>query len=148
MGTRTDWAEGGEGTFSMMARKVEGARGSHWEKMERRRLRESLERRSCGRTLIEREATILSTLIGLLGGGRSTVNFLRFEKKEGESENLLVENDAIVNGPNVLEDELNEEGLQFLPTRFHLLPIHHPLQLGIEVPVPPQAAIQVGFAHP
>lgn len=53
----------------MMAPKAAGASGSHCEKIERRRLRVSFARRSCGRTLTPRVAMILSTLTGLLGEG-------------------------------------------------------------------------------
>jgi len=65
-GTRNAWAAAGGGTLSMMAEKADGARGSHWEKMDRRRLRVSLARRSCGRTLTPSEVMILSTLTGFL----------------------------------------------------------------------------------
>ena len=109
----------------------------------------SFARKSCGRTFVPRVATILSTLTGLLRkeAKGSEVSFSAFPKRLRKRENVLVQDDSIVSGPNIIQNELNKQRFEFLSTLFHLLPIHDPFRLHIQKPITPKNLPQYLLTH-
>ena len=58
---------------------------------------------------------------------------------EEEEVDARVERDRVVDGPDVVEHELDEQGLELLAALLHLLAAEDALRLGVEVPLAPQA---------
>ena len=58
---------------------------------------------------------------------------------------IRIHYDGIVYRPDVLQDELHEQGLQVPP--FELFIVDDSLGLGIQVKVPPQYALEVGLPN-
>lgn len=57
----------------------------------------------------------------------------------------LLDDNVVVDGPDIVEHELNKDGFPFLALRVHFLLAQDTLRLWIEVPVAPKHFVQVFF---